>query len=235
MSNASRWGIFVSLISTAVFAGLCGWAIGSTKVENPSGQSVRIEFPGVGIITIESRRDALDADSLLEQLFAEDFSRNGILGWLRDKQQLYSTESTDLATFLNTKMCDAIPDAPLEDRLAKAEECASKPLVDALRFLSQKREVPFHYVGERGRASVQSARPHRPGSGFVNVCRPGPFVAQSLHVMDPVTEQYIEVQAKGYYRCTHGTYPDIQLDPEDAKTLFRRPLDELEDVIVTVL
>jgi len=223
-----------TLIPTALFVGLAVWAINS-PVENPSAQEVTIAFPGGGKIHVRSERETLNFEALMTKLFSEDYSRNGLLGWLRDRKHLYSLETTELAEALKTKLCDPIPLEPLEERLAKAADCASKPAVDALRRLSSERVVPFHYVGLRVRAGIQAASPHRPGKGRVNVCRTGRYVAQRLQIIDPITNRVIEVQAGGTYECTVGEFPDIQLDPEDANELFGRPAGRFENAIAVVL
>ncbi len=223
-----------TLVPTALFAGVAVLAIGP-GVETPSGQHVTIDFPGGGRIDVRSEREALDYDALMTKLFSKDFSRSGVLGWLRDKHHLYSLETTELAEGLSTRLCDPIPAEPLENRLAKAEECASKPAAAALRRLSLERTVPFHYVGVRVQAGIQAESRHRPGSGRVNVCRTGRFVAQRLQVIDPITNRVIEVQAAGTYECTVGKFPEIQLDPDDAARLFGRPAGQFEAVIAVVI
>ncbi|MBE2243269.1 MAG: hypothetical protein IAE86_10975 [Burkholderiaceae bacterium] len=223
-----------TLVPTVLFTALAMW-VTRPVVQSPSGQLVTIEFPGGGRIEVRSKREALDHDELMTTLFSKDDSKRGVLGWLRDKQHLYSLENPELAQALSTTLCDPIPLEPLESRLAKAEECASKPSAAALRRLSQERAVPFHYVGVRVKAGVQAAKPHRPGAGRVNVCRTGKFVAQRLQIVDPVTSRVIEVQPGGTYECTVADHPDIQLDPEDAKRLFGRPPAQFESVIAVVI
>lgn len=223
-----------SLIPVVLFTGLAGWAINS-GVADPASKNVTIEFPGGGKINVASAQAGLDHETLLKQLFATDASRSSVLAWLRDNQHLYTLESSDLAEALSTKLCEPIPNAPLKEQLAKAQACAAKPVVGVLRRLAKERKTPFHYVGSKVSAGVQMESAHRPGQGRVNVCRTGEFVAQKLQVIDVVTDRTLEVQAGGTYECTFGTYPAIQLDPDDATTLFGRPTQKLEDVIVVVL
>lgn len=223
-----------SLIPTALFAGVAVWAIGP-RVENPSGQHVTLEFPGGGKLDVSTEREGLDHETLMKQLFAKDFSRNGVLGWLKDNQRLYGLESPEMAQALNTMLCDPIPLDPLDQRLAKAKECASKPVAIALRRLSSDRAVPFHYVGNHVLVGVQKNSRYRPGPGHANVCRTGPYVAQKLQVIDVVTNRVVEVEAGGVYECTVGKFPELQLDPEDAVKLFGRPTNEFEKVIVVII
>jgi hypothetical protein len=231
MSKSVPWW---TLIPTVLFTGLVVWAIGP-RVKDPQGQQIDVEFPGGGKISIQSQREPLDHEVFLERLFATHFARNGILGWLREKQRVYLIDSPDLADALNRAICQPIPDKPMEERLAKAQECAAKPAVAALRSLSARRQIPFHYVGDRVLAGVQAQTPHRPGRGRANVCRTGPYVGQRLQVVDMARNESVEVEASNTYPCTVGEYPAIQLDPEDASVLFGRPANKLEEVIVVVL
>jgi len=223
-----------TLIPTVLFTALAMWAIGR-GVENPSGQTVTIVFPGGGQIDVRSEREPLDYGALMTKLFSEDFSRNGVLGWLRDKQHLYSIQSEEIAAGLRTRLCDPIPSEPRELRQAKARECAEKPAAAALRRLSFERAVPFHYVSHPVLAGVQAQKPHRPGRGRVNVCKTGGFVGQRLQVFEPINNRMIEVQAGGTYVCEGGEFADIQLDPDDAKELFKGALDRIQKVVVVVI
>jgi hypothetical protein len=219
-----------------VVAGVVGLVAGGGRVHNPSEEHVIVNFPSVGKVEFKTKAREIDYDVLLEQLFLKDFTRNGTTGWLRDKRHMYSLEGTDVVDALSRTLCEPIPNLPIDERIRKAQDCASKPVAEALRRLARERAVPFHYVGTPVRAGIQVSLPHRPGRGRVNTCRPGPFVGQRLQVIDPATSKVIEVEASGTYGCTLGDFPGIQLDPEDGAELFSgRPLAKLEDVIVVIL
>lgn len=223
-----------SLIPAALFAALATLAIGP-RVGSPDTQTLVIEFPGGGKIEVDSQRETMDHGALLDRLFATEFGRLGVLGWLREKRRLYPIDSADLADALHSEVCESIPETPLAQRLTKAKECAGLPVVAGLRRLSVQHQVPFHYVGDMVSAGIQFERPHRPGKGRVNVCRPGPYVGQKLQVIDSATNRSIEVEAGPTYTCTVAAHPGIQFDPDDAAELFQRPVGRVEEVIVVVL
>lgn len=220
-----------SLIPTALFAGLAAW-LAHPVVSNPTEQTVSIVFPGGGKIDVKTKGTAMDAGTLLGNLFSDKVTRYGTLGWLKENQRVYAFGDAELAATLNQALCDPIPKKPLDDYLRKSQECAAKPVAAALRTLQQDQKVPFQVVGFEALAGVQADPDHRPGAGRVNVCSSGPFVGRRLQVWAKGGERSVEVEATGSYPCAMPGAPDLQLDPREASTLFRRPTAMLESVIV---
>lgn len=225
-----------SLMPTIALSVLTGWAI-SNGVNDPDEQQVVVQFPtGQGSLSIASKKNApIRHDSLVQILFKDDFSRNGLMGVLRERYKVYDLNDAALADGLARRICEPIPEQPLSDRIEKAQNCAGHPVVQALRSLARDHKVPFHYVGAQVQIGVQYEDQYRPGEGRANVCRAGPYVGQRLQLVEPVSLRTIEVEAAGVYNCTLNVFPEVQLDPVDAQQLYRRPVDKYEQAIVVPL
>ena len=158
-------------------------------------------------------------------MFANDFMKDAAIKWLEKKEKIYPVESPDLASAVASELCSPIPDAPMDARLAKGRECARKPVVKALRELASEHMPPFHYVGITGKLGVPDDENDQPAKGKASVCRDSDLFGKNLQVVNPLDSTAIEVEASGYYLCTHAvTFPDIQLGSGDASRLFpKRP------------
>lgn len=226
---------WVTVVAFVLLAGVAGW-MGRAAVENPTEQRFRIEFADLGSVSIETRGGAIDYRTLLEKLFQDQFSRDGALGWLKERQKLYALTDPTLANALQTRLCEPIPDQPLTERMTRARVCADQPVASALRRIARDHAIPFHYVAIEARVGVQQSARHRPGAGRANVCRTGPLVGQRFQVIDESTRETIEVEAAGVYDCAvPDQFPDVQLDPDDATRLFQRPTARVERALVVPL
>ena len=216
----------VAAIGVLVFLGL---------PSDPTRQAVKITFPGGGELEMDVSRPEIDHASLLERLFSEQFTRDGVLGWLAE-QGVLSIQDARLVSTLESELCEEIPRAPIDARLQKASECASNPVAHGLRTLAEHRKVPFHYVGLQVRVGVQADTRSRPGKGKANVCRESDLLGKEFELTDLASGRNLILQASGYYNCTgYSRYPEVQLDPADARDLFRRPLREYERAVAVPL
>ena len=195
-------------------------------LQGPDGYpSLRFKVTGSGV----------DYRKLLENMFSDNFFRQGALSWLEQNQKSYSLSSTGLVTAVANSLCKPIPSSPLSERIRKEKECANKPVVHGLRELAFNRIEPFHYVGNLGKMGIPGRKSDQPKQGYANVCRPGEYVGKTLQVGNTAGSNVIEVVASGYYVCTDASsdYPDIQLSPDDANVLFpHTPFGKTEQVVI---
>ena len=102
-------------VGAAIGAAIVGgaWiALGATDADE---KSFSVMF-GDASISMNTRGGRIDHGSLLTTIFSEKFSRDGALGWLRDGHNVYAMEDPALAAALNTKLCEEIPDHPIDAR-----------------------------------------------------------------------------------------------------------------------
>ena len=205
---------------------------------SPTKTQFKVTGPkGNGSIELNVEGESIDYEKILETMFSNDFLRPAAAGWLAEKQGLYNIDREELATAIATKLCEPIPQEPLNVRLAKGRACAEKLLAARLRELALKRRPPFHHVGKEGKMGYPSIAEHRPRAGFANVCRHGDYYGRRLQIVNPQNGELVEVQADGHYNCTPATtFPDVQLGVKDIERLLgNRPLQELENVIVVTI
>jgi hypothetical protein len=187
-----------------------------------------------GSLDFSVEGDGVDFEKVLNGMFSNTFYRAGALGWLEEKQKIVPLESDSLATKIETDLCDPFPDQPLDLKIRKKRECAAKPAVKGLRDLAFNRKRPFHYVGNVGRMGVPELTQNKPTKGYANACKPGDYYGKRLQIGNPENNAVVEVLANGPYACTDAAnFPDIQLSPEDARTLFpNAKLGQTEPVVI---
>lgn len=205
---------------------------------NPIKTSLKISGPdGKGAVELSVEGDSVDFARIMQKIFSDEFLKHAAIGWLAEKQDIYKIDREELATAIETKLCDPIPDEPLETRLKLGKACADKVVAARLRALADRRLPPFHHVGQVGSMGLPGNQKHRPAQGFANVCKTSEFRGRKLQVSNPSNGNVVEVEATGYYECTPATrFPDIQLGVSDATTLFPGlPLQQLEKVVIVPL
>lgn len=231
---------YVQVFIAGLIAGIALMALLAQNVmpSNPTKSMLKILAPGGKVgIELQVEGESIDYAKMLSQLFANEFMRDAAIKWLEKKEKIYPLDSTDLVGAISSELCSPIPDAPMEVRLAKGRECAQKPVVRALRELASEHRPPFHYVGITGKLGVPDNEKDQPAKGKASVCRDSEFFGKNLQVVNPLDSTAIEVEASGYYLCTHAvTFPDIQLGSEDASQLFPKTARRrLEDAIIVPL
>ena len=251
--NANRRRVPQSIIPLGVVAVAVAVVVILAGPDEPQQQNVVIRFPNDITFEMDVSQPEIEHSDYLTNMFKDQFVRDGVLGWLARNQQVYSISNPDLFDALKKKhiysisdlglvealekhLCDTIPDYPLTERIHKGQECAEKPVAAGLRQLQMKRRKPFHYVGFNVRIGVQADGASRPASGRANVCKDGGLLGKQLELIDSVSNNVIVVQASGWYTCSGYTrYPDVQLAPDQASTLFNRTLDEYQEAIAVLL
>ncbi len=202
----------------------------SFKLLGPDGKSsVEVKLSG----------DSIDYERILNELFAKEFLREAAIGWLQQKQKIYSLSDERLASAI-ADVCGSLPPTTsLQDYMTKAKECANKAVVARLRTLAFDHRPPFHYIGIEAQAGFPARANERPPSGHANVCKDGGFFGKTVQVSNPIRSdiQPITVEADRQYVCTHLTsYPDIQLSKDAFTSLFgNKPLSSVENVIIAAL
>ena len=203
-----------------------------TQVSDPTQQEIAVTFPG-GAVKIDSSKPEIAHDKMLEEIFADEFAKGGLMDWLAGKD-IFSFEDERLVEAIAGRLCASIPEQPLDQRIKAARACAEQPVARRLRQLAEQKRVPFHYVGSV--VEVGFPPESQPGSGFAHVCMERELRDRRVELTNPRTLDRIEVQASGWYRCTSfSTVPDIQLNFSDARKLFPGPLDKFEKAVAVPL
>lgn len=187
-----------------------------------------------GSLNLSVEGEGVDYEKVLNEMFSNKFFRDGALGWLAKQQKVFPLESEELATKIGTELCEPFPEEPFEVKIRKKKQCADKPGVKQLRELAFGHKTPFHYVGNIGRMGVPERGQNKPTKGNANACKPGDYFAKRLQVGNTANTAMVEVQVSGSYLCTDASnFPDIQLNPEDARTLFPdAKLNKTEPVVI---
>ena len=207
--------------------------VGSTQISDPTRQAIEVKFPGGAAVKIDSSKPEISHDKVLNDIFADRFAREGLMGWLAEKNIFLFTDPR-LADALNKNLCDPIPAEPVDQRIRAAKACADQAVAKSLRDLVEAKKVPFHYVGRL--VSVGFPTDSQPNDGYANVCEERELRSTKFELTNLQTQKRIEVQASGRYACTGFTrVPDIQLNFADARKLFPTPLDKYEEAIAVPL
>ena len=210
--------------------------IGLNYFSGPTEQSVEVTFPGGSALRLDASQPEIAHDQLLEEIFADTFMRDGLMGWLVDKD-IFSFKDARLVEALNERLCGSIPEEPLDQKIKASQDCAALPVAAALRQLVDQRQVPFHYVGISVQVGIP-AREDQPGLGRAHACDDSEFRGKRVELTNPRTSNQIEVQVSGTYRCTGfqiNMFPNIQLGSEDAQELFPGPFQKFQEAIAVAL
>ena len=216
----------------AALVGMAWMGFGATSAAE---KSFSVGF-GDAFLSMDAKDGKIDHKALLEGIFAERFSKDGALGWLRDEQSVYSIEDPMLAHALNTNLCEAIPDHPIEAHIEKGNACASILAAANLRRLAEGRKVPFHYVGREVQIGVQVDPDHAPRPNRANACEQSDLSGKRVEITNLLNNRKITVLATGLYPCSGiGAAPDLQLNQQDAGELFDGPLMKYQTAIAVIL
>ena len=209
---------------------ICLWWSGGAEsmeieVTGPNGTTLHLAVEGF----------TLDQQALLNAIYKDDFARDGLMGWLSDKQ-IFKTSDPSLADALNTELCEPIPPTPLSAQIEAARKCAELPVALRLRELADQRDTPFHYIGRIVQVGIPENEMNRPPNSRANVCGEGGLHGRAVRLTNPLNNKSIEVEATGRYVCTgYDRVPDIQLNPTDAAAIFDGPRDEYQEAVAVVL
>lgn len=212
----------LSFVGMVVFALLALVMVG----RGGSGE-LAFQFPG-GQLEFVTDRSAIPHEELLDSLFTSAVYRPAAEEWLRSRR-FFSIQDHHLPDSLSAYLCDPIPEEPIDERLAKASECANKGVARGFVRLREERAVPFHPIGHQVSVGFPSPAPPR---GRANACREGPLLGRTVTVLEPQSGRVQVVEVSGYYPCPGVGFPDLQLHRDDARALLRRPLMETEDLLV---
>lgn len=219
---------FKYVISFAVGMAACYLLQGYQEVElqvtTPTGESV----------TLRAKDGKMDYEAVLNELM-DGFMRGSVVAWMAGKN-FYHFEDERLARVLNEELCDPIPEENLIDRESRvklSQACASHPIAEKLRDLAFYNKVPFHHVGFDVKIGVPAEEEDQPRTGFASVCRSKGLRSRKIRLTNPEGNELLDIQASGVYVCTgFDNYPDVQLNTEDARTLFGdTPLSKYEQAI----
>jgi hypothetical protein len=211
-------------------AGLIGYALGRN-----TDFDLVIKYPK-GETKVAVKGAQVDHQKVLNALLADEFLSGALKDWLAKNQYMFSLNDVRLASALEEKACDPIPEKPLLARLKGLTACASKPAYDHLRALAlRKRGYFFHEVGVPGRASVPDENRDKPLKGTVSVCGRD-FWYRKLVIINADSDTTIKAKARGIIHCSGVADTDSQLhlNPVDAEKLFGGPLRGVRSVYVSI-
>ena len=223
-------------IGRAIAAGL-GLAVGFLICwgwQGMSSQTVAISFPGGFSLDLQAEGNQMSHVAVLEQMYAEEFSRAGLEDWLEEKS-IYQISNRAVASALPSLCEEMSAQDPLQERLRKQQACAEIDVIRDLRALARNRDVPFHYVGQEIRIGVPT-EDDQPDPGRASACSEGEWHGQDIELTNPLNEQQITILSSGSYRCTGvlGT-ADLQLNVGDAIGLFDGALDKYEVAVAVII
>ena len=218
----------------AALLGLAGGFLLCWAWQGMSSQTVAIAFPGGFTLDLQAEGNQISHVAVLEQMYAEEFSRAGLEGWLEEKS-IYQISNRAIAAALPSLCEEVSAQDPLQERLRKQQACAEVDVIRDLRALARNRDVPFHYVGQEIRIGVP-AEDDQPAPGRASACSDGEWHGQNIELTNPLNEQQITILASGSYRCTGvlGT-ADLQLNAGDAVGLFDGALDKYEAAVAVII
>ena len=82
MENRKKSSVLYITIALAAFG--AGWWVCSTTSDS-SRQTMELTFPGGSGLKIDTTAPQITHGKLLDDIFAQQFSRDGLMGWLADK------------------------------------------------------------------------------------------------------------------------------------------------------
>lgn len=154
------------------------------------------------------------------------------------EEGLYAADNPQIVDAIS-ELCDPIPNEPLDAHLAASTACSERPVPARLRRLSREQDPPFHPVGIRVTVGVPNPN-DQPFPGSANTCRNGDLYRRNVLLINPKDgTRQVEVQASGHYGqgiCGQvvGT-ADIQLNEEDAFSIFDGPLAKFEEALAIIV
>lgn len=153
-------------------------------------------------IDLDQDQEEVDSKTLLQQIFNDDFSRDGTKQWLKDSQQIYY--------FLDNDLVDEFAALPYDSEMS-----------ENLRGLRKRRSGPWNSPLDTIRIGVPK-REEQPASGYCNACANKQYFGKSLRLYnlnDPTIQ--LAVQVNRPYECPAGLkFPDLQLNAADADSLL---------------
>ena len=113
MENRKKSSVLYITIALAAFG--AGWWVCSTTSDS-SRQTMELTFPGGSGLKIDTTAPQITHGKLLDDIFAQQFSRDGLMGWLADKD-IFSFGDVRLVEALNNRLCGSIPGQPLYQKI----------------------------------------------------------------------------------------------------------------------
>lgn len=234
MSLSSSWKPPGLIVGCGIVAFILGVIVGGNFFSGSSQRSLSVGLPNGVKVEMNAIAEDLTFDSLYSTIHGQRDFRDALTARLRE-DSIFHIKDLQLVYALNEFLCAAIPDAPLQEKIRMSEECANQQVVEHLRDLADKHEIPFHYVGIEVSIGTPSEE-HQPIPGRANACRNSEFRDRLVELTSPDRNITIQVRATGSYECTGFTnYADIQISAEDARKLFGRPTSKFEEAVAVVL
>lgn len=165
-------------------------------------------------------------------------AKKHILNWLKKHWQVYALDDVGLLSAIKS-LCPSANEYHLVNYQQKIKSCLKHPLIANLRDLSQTQKLPFQQPGRQVRISVP-ALIHQPALGHAYTCFKGDLANQKValfsHSKNQQTDESIMVNVIGAYSCVDGKkYPDIQLNEQQGRALFKHRISVIENALAFTL
>jgi len=203
MSNTQT--IFLAIVCLALGLG-AGWFLSDTGT-NSTG--IKIKF-GDSEVDINLDAQEIDAITLLDSIFSDDYEKLGPKKWLEENQGLYEYGDSRLVPLIATLDFDH----PSSVKLRELRDAYSGP------FAEKSQDVVLGFPGD----SLTTP-------GKANGCATGPvsLLGRTVEIyQEGKADKAISLKVSGTYECKYKQqrddgsyrYPNLQISPQDAKKLF---------------
>lgn len=208
------------LLTYAIGAIAClaiGTAIGWNLSKGGAKQShINLKF-GNNQLEVKLDQAEIDAESFLGNMFEKDFSKSGVVNWLKSNQKIFHFEDP----LLVDEIKNLSPDHIVSEHLFK---------------LSTQKQGPWSYQIDTVRISIPEKK-YQPRKGTVNVCENGKYRGRQLKIYNMDQSFSLDVHATGKYACPPNyTFPDLQLHAKDAASILGYSnFSKYEEAIVLIV
>ncbi|HEX2711648.1 MAG TPA: hypothetical protein VHM88_05420 [Candidatus Acidoferrales bacterium] len=228
------WQLLVIVVVIGLVVGVAVWSVGKGLVGKTE---IEWKFKDQSL-QLDVAKDLTNPEAMFSKLLETEFARGGTLELLK-KRNVFSLEESSFVEGLKSLCPDKTdPNETFAQRQERLARCFQKSPLNELRRLANDHAPPFQYIGKEVTVGTPRHLSEQPRRKFANVCTGSEFMDRKLQLRNPKHKppEIITVQATGSYTCIGDpTEPDIQLNPQDAFSLFRRPTREHETAIAVVL
>ncbi len=182
-------------------------------------ESIKIEFPGSILGSIELKRGETQYTKVMEKLFSDSYSAQAIGKWLKDEKNYYHIDDLDLSEKFSELFSEIDEENPIERHRKYSEILKEHKAINSLREKAFSYAPPFQHTGEKVKIGVPENAKHRPPPKKVNVPFNSRFVGKRIKICNPYSRSiYLILEGRPAFQKTDNV--DIQLNYEQATYLF---------------
>lgn len=174
-----------------------------------------------------------NVSKLNKMILQKNPTRKKVVTWLRQHWLLYELTDSYLAKAI-TDLCPNYITSNFVEYQKHMDACISMPLVSYLRSAADNNEAPFQHAGLEVRIGIPT-KINQPPSAFAYTCFEGYFENKTINIYSKNTKRSLTVKVKGAYHCNSlQNYPDVQLNNQQAHSLFQRKIRNIEYAVALV-